>query len=82
MLDTTSSIDQFSYHPELIGVGTVYHYIKSNIDGSYPARMFIYVQEYDHLRFSNLKSMDWMPRSFGRTSIGKHSQQTDSSRGC
>lgn len=45
----TSSMDQFSYRPELIEAGTVYHYIKSNIDGSYPARIFIYIADNDHL---------------------------------
>ena len=49
MSGTTSSIDQFSFHPELIDPGTVYQYIKSNIDGSYPARIFIYVRDHDHL---------------------------------
>ena len=43
------SIDQFSYHPELIEAGTVYHYIKSNIDGSFPARIVIYIRENDQL---------------------------------
>ena len=49
MPGVTSSIDEFSYRPELIEPGTVYHYIKSNIDGSYPARIFIYVRDNDHL---------------------------------
>lgn len=47
--ETTSSIDAFTYRPELIEAGTVYHYIKSNIDGSYPARIVIYVRDNDHL---------------------------------
>ena len=41
MSETTSSIQQFTYRPELIEAGTVYHYIKSNIDGSHPARIII-----------------------------------------
>lgn len=45
----TSSLDQFSYRPEFIQPGTVYHYIKSNIDGTYPARIIIYVADHDHL---------------------------------
>jgi hypothetical protein len=49
MPETLSSVDQFSYRPELIQAGTVYHYIKSNIDGSYPARIVIYVSDHDHL---------------------------------
>lgn len=49
MAETTFSIDKFSYRPELIDPGTVYHYIKSNIDGSYPARILIYIRDNDHL---------------------------------
>src|SRR5215213_4099902 len=49
MSQVAFSVDQFSYHPELIEVGTVYHYIKSNIDGSYPARIVIYVRKNDQL---------------------------------
>ena len=49
MPDVTSSIHQFAYRPELIEAGTVYHYMKSNIDGSYPARIVIYVRDPDHL---------------------------------
>jgi hypothetical protein len=49
MSESTSSIDQFTCRPELIKTGTVYHYIKSNIDGSYPARIVIYIRDRDHL---------------------------------
>lgn len=49
MGNLTYSIDQFSYRPALIDIGTIYHYIKSNIDGSYPAQIFIYVRERDQL---------------------------------
>lgn len=49
MSENHSSIEQFLYRPELVEAGTVYHYIKSNIDGSYPARIFIYVLDHDHL---------------------------------
>ena len=49
MPEITSSIDQFIYRPELIKTGTVYHYVKSNIDGSYPARIIIYIKDRDHL---------------------------------
>ena len=45
----SSSIAAFTYRPELIETGTVYHYVKSNIDGSYPARIVIYVRDNDHL---------------------------------
>ena len=37
----TSSTRQFKYQPEKTQPGTVYQYIKSNIDGSSPARVYI-----------------------------------------
>jgi hypothetical protein len=37
----TSSTHQFKYQPEKAQPGTVYQYIKSNIDGSSPARIYI-----------------------------------------
>ena len=39
----TSSVHLFEYQPEKIKVGTVYHYVKSNIDGTNPADVSIYV---------------------------------------
>jgi hypothetical protein len=45
----TSSIEQFKYQPNKIDVGTVYHYIKSNIDGSYPARVYIRLVDHENL---------------------------------
>ena len=51
----TDSIHQFSYHPELIKTGTVYYYIKSNRDGSYPARIFIYIADDEHLEVLKLE---------------------------
>ena len=44
-----SSIAQFSCQPEKIQVGTVYQYTKSNLDGSYPARIYIRVMDHDNL---------------------------------
>ena len=55
MSENTSSIEQFLYRPELVEAGTLYHYIKSNIDGSYPARIFIYVSDHDHLEVLKLE---------------------------
>jgi len=55
MPDVTFSIDPFMYRPELIEAGTVYHYIKSNIDGSYPAQIFIYIRDPDHLEVIKLE---------------------------
>jgi len=49
MTNPTSSIDQFKYQPEKIQSGTVYHYIKSNIDGSYPAHVYIRVMDTDNI---------------------------------
>lgn len=49
MRDVTFSIHHFTYRPEFIEAGAVYHYMKSNIDGSYPARIFIYIKDNDHL---------------------------------
>ncbi len=49
MPETTSAIQAFTYRPALIEPGTVYHYVKSNIDGSYPARIMIYVRDKDQL---------------------------------
>ena len=45
----TSSIAQFKYQPEKIQVGTVYHYTKSNLDGTYPARIYIRVMDRENL---------------------------------
>jgi hypothetical protein len=58
---------QFKFQPEKIQVGMVYHYVKSNIDGSWPARIFIRVEDEQHL--SALKR------------IGRDSAQTGLNRG-
>ena len=39
----TSMISQFTYQPERIHVGTLYHYEKANLDDSNPAQICIYV---------------------------------------
>jgi hypothetical protein len=44
-----SSIERFRYQPEKIEPGTVYQYTKSNLDGSNPARISIYVATRTHL---------------------------------
>ena len=41
----TSAIDQFIFQPNTIKTGIVYHYIKSNLDGSYPARVYIRIMD-------------------------------------
>jgi hypothetical protein len=75
--ETTSSIDAFTYRPELIKTGTVYYYLKSNIDGSYPARIVIYVRDRDYLEVLKFEAhgmdaayvtahMDWQTFSADR----------------
>ncbi len=44
-----SSLNQFKYQPEKINIGTVYHYTKSNLDGSNPARIYIRVMDNENL---------------------------------
>jgi hypothetical protein len=39
----SSSLDCFVYRPERVAVGRIYHYVKSNLDGSYPAEVCVYV---------------------------------------
>ena len=45
----TSTMSQFSYQPERIQVGTLYHYEKANLDDSNPAQIYIYVASKDEL---------------------------------
>jgi hypothetical protein len=45
----TSSLHSFKFQPEKIQTGMVYHYLKSNIDGSWPARIFIRVEDVENL---------------------------------
>ena len=48
-ISAPSDIDHFEYHPERIEVGTLYLYIKSNHDGTKPARVWVYVATREHL---------------------------------
>jgi hypothetical protein len=43
----SSSLSKFQYVPERIKMGTVYHYTKSNLDGSKPATVSIYISSLD-----------------------------------
>lgn len=43
------SIENFKFQPGKIKTGNVYHYVKSNIDGSYPARIHIRVMDAENL---------------------------------
>jgi hypothetical protein len=45
----SSSIIAFRYQPERIKVGTVYHYTKSNLDGSKPSTVSIFISAPDRL---------------------------------
>jgi hypothetical protein len=45
----TSSIIMFRYQPERIKVGTVYHYTKSNLDGTKPSTVSIFISAPDRL---------------------------------
>ena len=45
----TLSTHLFKYQPEKIEVGTLYHYQKSNMDGSNPAAISIYTASKTHL---------------------------------
>ena len=45
----TSSTDRFRYQPDRIEVGTVYHYTKSNLDGSKPITVSIFITSKDRL---------------------------------
>jgi hypothetical protein len=44
----STSLDQFKYQPDRITTGAVYHYTKSNIDGSRPASVSLYIASPDH----------------------------------
>ena len=50
LMDTpTSSVDNFHFQPQKVSVGTVYHYLKTNIDGSMPEHISLYVAAQDRL---------------------------------
>jgi hypothetical protein len=45
----SAQVDQFKFQPNKISVGTVYHYVKTNKDGSDPERISVYVAAKDRL---------------------------------
>lgn len=45
----TSSTARFKYQPDRIEIGTVYHYTKSNLDGSKPITVSVYITAKDRL---------------------------------
>ena len=75
--EVTYSLHDFCLQPDRFQVGTVFHYIKSNIDGSYPAQVFIHIPDHDHLEVLKLEAhgmdaalvkahMDWTTFSADR----------------
>lgn len=52
----SSSIDRFRFQPDRIRVGEVARYVKSNLDGSKPARVSIFVAAPDRTEVADWKS--------------------------
>ncbi len=50
-----SSLDRFRYRPDRIRVGEVAHYVKSNLDGSKPTRVSIFVAAKDRLEVAKVE---------------------------
>jgi hypothetical protein len=44
-----NSVEKFRYQPDKITIGTVYHYVKTNIDGTHPEYVSQYVATRDRL---------------------------------
>ncbi len=51
----TSSLDRFRFQAKKIRVGEVAHYVKSNVDGSKPARVSIFVSAPDKLEVAKIE---------------------------
>lgn len=77
----TSSTDRFKYRPDRVEVGTVYHYTKSNLDGSKPITVSIFVTAKDRLEVMKaeegltdsahvIAEMDWNTFSATRLDAG------------
>ena len=77
----TSSTSRFKYQPDKIDVGTVYHYTKSNLDGSKPITVSIFVAAKDRLEVTKaeegnidsahvIAEMDWNKFSASRLNAG------------
>ena len=77
----TSSTARFKYQPDKIEVGTVYHYTKSNLDGSKPITVSIFVTAKDRLEVTKaeegnidsahvIAEMDWNKFSAVRLNAG------------
>lgn len=44
-----SSVNKFRFRPSRVTVGTVYHYLKTNIDGTHPEYISQYIASRDRL---------------------------------
>ena len=77
----TSSTSRFKYQPDKIEVGAVYHYTKSNLDGSKPITVSIFVAAKDRLEVLKAEAdiidaahviaeMDWNKFSASRLNAG------------
>lgn len=69
-------VERFRYQPDKIGVGKVYHYVKSNVDGANPVDVFLYLAAKDRIEQLGLQpggqggalmtgTMDWSAFSLG-----------------
>lgn len=79
----TSSVAMFQFHPERIHPGTVYHYTKSNLDGSKPATVSIFIVSKDTIEVYKAEpevidaahivaKMDWSLFSASELDSGHH----------
>ncbi len=57
----TSSTHHCEYQPEKIKIGTVYHYVKSNIDGTNPADVSIYVASKQRVEVLKIEQGSTLP---------------------
>lgn len=55
---------RFRYRPERVAVGTVYHYLKTNLDGTHPEHVSIYVAARDRI-----ESFKFHPPKAGRAGL-------------
>ncbi len=85
----TDSTDQFQYQPDRIEIGTLYHYTKSNTDGSKPVKIALYVASLERIEAFKMDpkaeapdlviaTMDWALFSPG--TIESYRVQSDGSR--
>lgn len=81
MSKTPHALAQFKFQPQKIQVGEVYHYTKSNLDGTYPARVYIRTMDAENLEVWKFEAhnqdtvcvtahMDWV--SFSADRIESH----------